>query len=139
MKCILKEKSSKFQKDIPSINDLRKKEQSLCLLTTLKNCSIENKNNFNSIKNKIKNLKQISASSVEKLKKIWSKIDMFKNLSNKISIRKKQLKENKVKQEEVNHKLEKWIKRYKEELQRRDICPTCKQEITEETIKGIKL
>jgi len=135
---LLEQKIIKYQKPLPDIDELKIKTQRLKDLNNLKNLNDLNKTNTKNLQFRFKNLKKLPETTIEMLKNIWSKLDMFKNLNNKISIRKTKELELKKKKEKTSIVLEKWIERYKNELKTRGICPTCKQTITDETVEKIK-
>ena len=92
------------------------------------------KNQKLKIQNRLDNLKQLINYPIQKMilqsDKLLRLINMKKLFNKKTNI-KESLKESSL-------KLSNWIKKYKKELISRKICPTCKQTISEETIKDLK-
>lgn len=122
-----------------SIDKLREKQNKLDRLTKLDDSINNNISLLGKIKQKIAETKDFSKLPVNKLRAIWERLDIIKKMKNKLEQNSTKIKDIKTKKELTKKVLIKWVSRYKEELKKRDICPTCKQTITEKTIKNLKV
>jgi len=127
------------RKDLISTSDLRKNQIRLDKLTILETHLKNNNEVLYRAKNQLSKIKNLSKLPLSKLKSIWEKLNMLNKTRSKLEQKKIEIKNINAKKEEIGKKLVKWVSRYKEELKKRDICPTCKQKITKETLENLKV
>jgi len=126
-------------KDLVSTSDLREKQVRLDKLVILESRLKNNSEVLDKVKNKLSEIKDLSKLPLSKLQSIWEKLNMLNKAHSTLKKNSIEIKNIKVKKEEAEKKLVRWVTRYKEELKKRDICPTCKQKITEKTVENLKV
>ena len=134
----IREKKDKVNNNLPSTVLLKAKNEKLSYLSNIKISFNKIKEKLKDIKIKKDNFNYLKHIDIDNLKKIWSKIDMLKTFSNKINVKRNKKETLKKAKEKSINTLNVWVKKYKKELKTRGVCPTCKQDITEETLKKIK-
>lgn len=127
------------RKDIISTDKLRETQKSYDTLKDITVSLSTNNSLLSKLKQKASELKDFSKLPIKVLKSIWEKLDMLKKIKNKLNQNDISIEDIKLRKEKAKKTLGKWIRRYKEELKKREICPTCKQKITEKTMENLKI